>query len=632
MTNNYAPFHHNVDAPDHGRAFRVTDAGANAVDVAAGRARIDQTVFNFAAPTNVPGLPNGVNYIFINNAGNLANNLGGPYPANSIPLALVTVAGGDVIGIVDNRCFFYEDTAAGAGANTLDQAYDQGGAGAGRQINAQDGPVLMTNPDVDVGVPNLELTRAPGDIAAQIIFAMRAIGDANFRLEVLGNGVMRWGSGAGAVDIVLERTAANRLGLAVGDIFEVDTIGSRGGAQVVQEDGVSIPEFLGLPPTLIGIVGGTATPTRSHHSLSAQAGIADDLDNLAVGNATDGDICVVRPDTGDTITIRHAQGGAGQMLCVGDANIALIDDHYFAICIFNATLNAWMVLSDTGGAPAVQSRIQDGDNDTYVETDAGGADPDTIEEDAASGAVLRRLQNANPNAWLGGTYQQDGVGVVNANIAAPAVPNAAYAYWARYDSPTNYGFVASPTQITAGSFYGFYFNPAACSLANGMSVIGVYAIAALTQAGGAAAGTINGLNFTVGAAGGVGSVLTELTACKVQPWIAGYSGVITDARCFHGKWFGAVGTGLATTATGLYLENMGFDTQIGDAYGVHVLDITTNTGFRRLMELGPSTPYWRVIGGAAPGAGLTNAYINVGGVLKRIQTWNDGVRDHLIVV
>lgn len=374
VSRNYAPFHHNLDDPDHGRAFRVTDAGANSIDVAAGRVRIDQTVTDFLVPTNLAGLANGVNRVYISAAGAIVAAVVGAYPANSIPLARVTVAAADVTAIADDRCFFYEDTAAGAAGNTLDQAYDQGGAGAGRQINAQDGAVLINNPDVDAGIPNLELTRAPADIAAQPILGLRAVGDANFRLIAYGTGQMFWGSGAAGVDVEMLRTAANRLGLAVGDVFEVDTIGSRGGAQVGMEDGVSVPEFLGLPPTLIGIVGGTATPTRSHHALSAEAGVADDLDNLAVGNATDGDICVIRPDTGDTITIRHAQGGAGQLLCIGNANIVLNDDHDFAICIYNSTLNAWMTLCDTGG---VGTSIFDADADTGIDAEEN-ADEDKL--------------------------------------------------------------------------------------------------------------------------------------------------------------------------------------------------------------------------------------------------------------
>jgi len=132
MTSNYAPFLHNVDAPDHGRALRVTETTvAGEVSIAAGRYRIDQTVTNRPAATLFPPAPplgNGVNWIYINSAGAIATTIGGPFPANSIPLAQVTVAVGVIVPpIVDCRCFFYEDTAAGGGGG-YDTIEEEGGA------------------------------------------------------------------------------------------------------------------------------------------------------------------------------------------------------------------------------------------------------------------------------------------------------------------------------------------------------------------------------------------------------------------------------------------------------------------------------------------------------------------------
>lgn len=145
----FAPFRHNVDSAEHARTFRVTDAGTNNVSVEAGRVRIDQTVTNFAAATALGPLANGTNFIYISNAAVITALLAGPYPANSIPLARVVVAAGDITGITDDRCFFYEDTAAGAGGNTLDQAYDQGGAGAGRTVIADSGRVRVTDDGIE---------------------------------------------------------------------------------------------------------------------------------------------------------------------------------------------------------------------------------------------------------------------------------------------------------------------------------------------------------------------------------------------------------------------------------------------------------------------------------------------------
>lgn len=122
MTNNYAPFFHNVDAPDHGRAFRVTDAGGLNISVAAGRARVDQTVFEFGAATPFLLLAASTYRIYIDAAGAITAAIVGAYPANSNPLAIVVTGAATITSITDNRCFFHEGTGGGGGAphNLLD--------------------------------------------------------------------------------------------------------------------------------------------------------------------------------------------------------------------------------------------------------------------------------------------------------------------------------------------------------------------------------------------------------------------------------------------------------------------------------------------------------------------------------
>ena len=56
-------------------------------------------------------------------------------------------------------------------------------------------------------------------------------------------------------------------------------------------------------------------------------------------------------------------------------------------------------------------------------------------------------------------------------------------------------------------------------------------------------------------------------------------------------------------------------------YGLKIDDISGGTN-RYLLELGPATPNLRLLGGAAPGANLTNLYLNEGATLRRVQ-WVD---------
>lgn len=156
---------------------------------------------------------------------------------------------------------------AGGGANTLDQAYDQGGAGAGRLITADSGAVVIDG-NLDLAsagatgllsifvtgdaqpksqlqddrlvfgaggalVPDTEIVRVANDLEFLITGITRVrgtaldmidVGDANPDLRLFNAGIKFGPGGAGALDVDLSRAAANVLQLATGDTFRVETI------------------------------------------------------------------------------------------------------------------------------------------------------------------------------------------------------------------------------------------------------------------------------------------------------------------------------------------------------------------------------------------------------------------------
>jgi hypothetical protein len=59
---------------------------------------------------------------------------------------------------------------------------------------------------------------------------------------------------------------------------------------------------------------------------------------------------------------------------------------------------------------------------------------------------------------------------------------------------------------------------------------------------------------------------------------------------------------------------------LNTVYGIHVEDFTGTT--IRLLEMGPQTPYLRLLGGGDPGAGQTNLYLKEQWTLRRVQ-WKD---------
>ena len=76
-----------------------------------------------------------------------------------------------------------------------------------------------------------------------------------------------------------------------------------------------------------------------------------------------------------------------------------------------------------------------------------------------------------------------------------------------------------------------------------------------------------------------------------------------------------------STFRGFYLATSGV-TGMGLAYGLHVEDMVGTTV--RLLEIGPATPYLRLVGGGNPAANQTNLYLAEGvtPTLRRVQ-WKD---------
>ncbi len=220
----FAPFFHHIDEPDHGRVFRVSDAGVLDVNVDPGRYRIDVTVHNFTVITTLTMTDGGTNFVFLSSGGTITSNFGGPYPADSIPLARVVTAGGDITSVTDDRAFFAVETGGGGGGgNTLNAAYDQGGGGAGRVITVDSGPVELQH-------------------SANI--ALLQIGSAaNPFFQITRDGELSWHDGAGGgVDRVMQRTAT---GLSLDSGLEMSGQSVTGASFFATVDAGGTPSFLG---------------------------------------------------------------------------------------------------------------------------------------------------------------------------------------------------------------------------------------------------------------------------------------------------------------------------------------------------------------------------------------------------
>ena len=103
------------------------------------------------------------------------------------------------------------------------------------------------------------------------------------------------------------------------------------------------------------------------------------------------------------------------------------------------------------------------------------------------------------------------------------------------------------------------------------------------------------------------------------------SGTWTTGTAYYG-YAGYTGSKPATVY-GLRLMSTLGPAGVATAYGVRCDDFAATTSY--LVELGPATPYFRVIGGANPAANQTNVYMNEGGTLRQVRWKNPDATGHL---
>jgi len=154
---------------------------------------------------------------------------------------------------------------------------------------------------------------------------------------------------------------------------------------------------------------------------------------------------------------------------------------------------------------------------------------------------------------------------------------------------------------------------------SGTSYIALGGQATLNYPPGGSGGQLWGLNFMAVIGGGGGGA---------APYFVGGAYARCGAMSFTGSILGMYGLqvpvpfimgGAPSIATWRALAvDACSKSQIVDAYGLSIGDITRNSGFTRLLELGPATPYLRLLGGGDPPANKSNLYLKFGSTFYRV--------------
>jgi len=265
-------------------------------------------------------------------------------------------------------------------------------------------------------------------------------------------------------------------------------------------------------------------------------------------------------------------------------------------------LDGWPVPGPPGAAGGGGgTAIWDADHDTGIQVEEA-ADEDVIRFDIAGVGNLMTLQatglDLNAHAAFG----------ANAALAASTVLLL---------QETDIGYDGTNRGLSIDVGYAGAYNPAL------LYGIQVYA-RNLTVAYGAMS-TLAGLTFSISHqspqdlanAYGITGTL-RATAAGAGIWTTGVGVNIAGSYSTGSKPANVYGVWVAST-----LGPAG----VATAYGVQVDDLLATTVY--LLNLGPATPYFRVIGGAAPGANLTNVYINESGTLRRVQIVTSDAGGHV---
>lgn len=173
-----------------------------------------------------------------------------------------------------NGSAFVAVSASGTGDNTLDQAYDQGGAGAGRAITVDTGAVALSNTDADTAFL-LTLNAAPGSSAA------------------LGGIEITVGSNSTENGIEFENTGSGDDVQGTGDTWAVTKAGVITGDSLIATGGASAVSF---------------NATTSSITLTSDG----DADDLTVSVAGANNVSLILSSTGtaaDALQITTTAGG-----------------------------------------------------------------------------------------------------------------------------------------------------------------------------------------------------------------------------------------------------------------------------------------------------------------------------------
>jgi len=210
------------------------------------------------------------------------------------------------------------------------------------------------------------------------------------------------------------------------------------------------------------------------------------------------------------------------------------------------------------------------------------------------------VQAATPNVALAGHTRLGDTAAIGVNPA------------------TGVGLKVAPPLSGASNLFVIAGDPTLALTGGTWGCYGFKSQATALVSAGATASEVAGLYFTA-VCGGSGNA-NAAYAAWVRAGVAFYGGSAFPMWGLKVRSPLLMFSTYPTSCYGVDIDDQGsYGAGTHNAIGLRIANQTATSGLKYLIEAGPATPYLRLVGGAAPGVGLSNLWVNFNGILKQIQ-------------
>lgn len=227
-------------------------------------------------------------------------------------------------------------------------------------------------------------------------------------------------------DVTVTSITSGEILAWTGAVWENQTLAELGIAATTHDH-----DYTGFPADTQTISTGAITLSNSYTIVAAESGVADDLTDITAG--TNGDLAVIKADTGDTITVKTT----GNIVTISGADVSMTDTVWLLLWCDGTN---WQQIGGTDGYPGSSSPLTTkGDIFVYSTADDRlpvGSDGYLLKANSADPTGLQWTNVSNLTAF-GSTFADDDMLILEDISDGTPIPKAidALSFFTAYGIP-----------------------------------------------------------------------------------------------------------------------------------------------------------------------------------------------------